>query len=93
MENLPRVKTVKILEKYKVLLEFTDGARREVDLKPYLRGPIFEPLQKNEEMFRTVRVDPQLGTLVWDNGADMDPDVLYGTHQPAWMEKPTATKK
>lgn len=92
MENLPRVKTVKVLDKTKVLLEFTDGVRRELDLKPYLRGPIFEPLQKSEEMFRTVRVDSQLGTLVWDNGADMDPDVLYGTHQPAWMEKPVITK-
>lgn len=93
MENLPRVRTVKVIEKYKVLLEFTDGVRREVDLGPYLRGPVFEPLRKNEGMFRAVRVDPQLGTLVWDNGADMDPDVLYGTHQPEWMEKPTATKK
>ncbi|MEW5986958.1 MAG: hypothetical protein AB1791_10025 [Chloroflexota bacterium] len=37
-------------------------------------------------MFRSVRVDDELGTLVWENGADIDPDVLYGLYSPAWME-------
>jgi hypothetical protein len=27
--------------------------------------------------FREVRVDSELGTIVWPNGADLDPMVLY----------------
>jgi hypothetical protein len=92
MKMPARVKAVTPLEKRKVLLEFTDGVRRELDLEPYLRGPIFEAIGSDEKLFRSVHVDPQLGTIVWENGADMDPDVLYGTYQPAWMEKEVSKK-
>jgi len=83
------IRSVKPLEKFQVLLEFTNGEQKIVDLEPFLRGPIFEPLRQNHELFRSVRVDEELGTIVWENGADIDPDVLYGTHIPAWMETET----
>jgi hypothetical protein len=43
----------------------------------------FFPL-KGLAYFRMLRVDPDLGTIVWPNGADLDPDVLYArvTGQP-----------
>lgn len=75
-----------MLDGFWVHLEFTDGTRREVDLEPYLHGPIFEPIRNNPAMFRSVKVDKRMGTIVWDNGADIDPDVLYHGLKPAWME-------
>ena len=81
-----RIRSVKPLEGFRVHLEFTNGEQKTVDLEPFLRGPIFQPLRENPELFRSVRVDEELGTIVWDNGADIDPDVLYGTYAPAWME-------
>ncbi len=42
---------------------------------------------RDRRMFESVRVDPELGTIVWDNGADMDPDVLYDlAHRTAVRE-------
>jgi hypothetical protein len=87
------VRSVKPLRQFQVELEFSNGEQKVVDLEPWLRGPIFEPLRQSPELFRSVRVDEELGTIVWDNGADMDPDVLYGTHLPAWMETKEAVTK
>lgn len=81
------IRSVTVLEQFHVRLEFSDRLQKVVDLAPFLRGPIFEPLRADPELFRTVHVDEELGTIVWANGADMDPDVLYGLHIPAWMEQ------
>ncbi|MEY2984959.1 MAG: hypothetical protein RLZZ568_1576 [Cyanobacteriota bacterium] len=37
---------------------------------------IFDPL-KDPEYFTQVKVNPELGTIQWPNGADLDPGVLY----------------
>jgi hypothetical protein len=80
--------TVTPLERFNLKLVFNDDTEKIVDIEPLLYGPIFEPIRSNLEMFRLVKVDEELGTIVWPNGADIDPDVLYGTHIPAWMEQP-----
>jgi hypothetical protein len=85
-----RIQTVKVLEGFQVRVGFTDGAERDIDLAPYLHGPVFEPLRHNPELFRAVSVDPRMRTLVWPNGADIDPDVLYFGLKPAWMEAQSA---
>jgi hypothetical protein len=91
---LVRIKEVVPLEKFRVRLSFTDGSKRDVDLRPYLRGPIFDPLLSDPTLFRAVRVDPQLGTIVWPNGADIDPDVLYHRRTPvAWETTPSAVNQ
>jgi hypothetical protein len=40
------------------------------------RGGVFGPLE-NVEFFRQVQVDSEAGTIVWPNGVDFCPDVLY----------------
>ena len=71
-----RIKTVEIVEGFTARLGLTDGTSKVVDLAPYLYGPIFEPIRRDPALFRQVRVDEALGTVVWPNGADIDPDVL-----------------
>lgn len=79
---LPRVIAVEALEGSHLRLTFTDGLVREVDLSGELWGPMTEPLL-DPDYFRQVRVDPELGTVVWPNGFDLDPDVLHGDFEPA----------
>lgn len=81
--ELIRVATVEVLDHYKLRVAFNDGLVRDVDLS-YLkdRGPIFEPL-RDPEFFASVRVDPEARTVVWPNGADLDPLVLHGDYAPA----------
>jgi hypothetical protein len=60
---------------YLVRLRFNDGAEGYVDLADELHGEMFEPL-RDKAKFATVRLDPELGTIVWDNGADLAPEFL-----------------
>ena len=91
MRSMVRVKQVTPLEGFVVRLSFTDGSQREIDLEPFLHGPIFEPMRTDRDDFLKVTVDSRAGTIVWPNGADIDPDVLYLGLQPAWRESPPVT--
>jgi len=76
----PRVTAVEPLPGWRLRLSFTDGLVREVNLADDLWGPMAQPLQ-DPDYFRQVRVDPELGTVAWPNGYDLDPDVLHGDHE------------
>ncbi|MBF0284954.1 MAG: DUF2442 domain-containing protein [Magnetococcales bacterium] len=66
------------LPQRRLSLIFDDGLRGEVFLDDVLQDyeGMFSPLME-EDYFRQVRVDPELGTVVWPNGVDLCPDVLY----------------
>ena len=59
-------------------LKFSDGVEGDIDLRDELDGPIFEPL-RNADIFTQFRIDPDLHTLVWPNGADFSPEFLHNT--------------
>jgi len=86
-----RVRSVEPEEDHNLRLTFTDGTERVLDMTPYLQGPIFEPVRSNRAFFEAVRVDPELGTIVWPNGADVCPDVLYEGLEPVAWERATAS--
>ena len=58
------------------MTQLNDGAIGEVDLSNELYGKMFEPL-KDIEAFKSFKVDPDLETILWDNGADLAPEFLY----------------
>ncbi|MGH8606089.1 MAG: DUF2442 domain-containing protein [Gammaproteobacteria bacterium] len=69
---------VKPLDGHNLELTFKDGLRAVVNMDQVIKrfDGVFAPLN-DPEYFRQVRVEPELGTIVWPNGADVCPDVLY----------------
>lgn len=65
------------LDGLRLFLIFDDGASGIIDLNATIRfDGVFAALQ-DADYFALVRVDPELGTVVWPNGADLCPDVLH----------------
>jgi Protein of unknown function (DUF2442) len=84
------VTNVVVVQERTVRLTFSDGSERLVDLKPLLWGPAFEEIAQDDDLFAEVRVDPDIGTITWPNGADLDPDVLHGDFEPAHPARSTS---
>ncbi len=60
---------------YRLFIAFNNGESGEVNMEHELWGEVFEPL-KDKALFATARHDPELGTVVWANGADFAPEHL-----------------
>lgn len=78
---IPRVKEAKHVKDYRVWVRFQDGTEGEIDLGKELWGDVFEAL-RDVETFRQLRVDAELNTIVWPNGADFSPEFLYHQLRP-----------
>ena len=72
----PRIVEGRYVSDYVIEVQFADGRKGMIDLQEELWGPVFEPL-RDPAYFRRFRVDPELHTIVWDNGADFSPEFLY----------------
>ncbi len=81
---LKDISSVQPLENYQLHLKFEDNQEGVVDISQLIEFTgIFAPLQ-DLTYFNQVKLNPEWGTIYWENGADLDPDVLYSivTNQP-----------
>jgi hypothetical protein len=89
---IPEVVSVEPIERYRLSLTFDDGTVGEIDVASLVEfDGVFELLNDLAE-FRKVRVDAELGTIVWPNGADLDPLVLYAEVRGVGIEELLATQ-
>lgn len=73
---LHRVRDFQVVGPYRLRLSFGDGLVREIDFRSVLAGAMYGPL-RDQRVFEQVRLDPDVHTLVWPNGADFDPATLH----------------
>lgn len=66
----------KYVNEYKIWIKFNNDEEGIVNLQNELEGEMFEPLQ-NLETFKKFHIDPEIETIVWENGADLAPEFLY----------------
>lgn len=81
------VTSVEYAGDFKLLLGFEDGSRRLADLQSRLDGEIFQPLH-DIAYFKTARLNEDLDTVCWENGADFSPDFLHEISQPVYSQRP-----
>ena len=76
------VTEVKCFGGHRLGLRFDNDERSEIDIGDFVAfDGVFESL-RDPSYFRRVDVTADLGTIVWPNGADLCPDVLYANSTP-----------
>jgi hypothetical protein len=71
-----QVESFQIEAPFVLLVRFNDGTEQVINFRPVLAGELFGPLT-DLAVFNQVRIDPEVHTLVWPNGADFDPATLH----------------
>jgi len=71
-----KISACKAKPRYVLWLRFDDGLEGEVDLSDLVGKGVFKAW-KEKKFFDAVRIDPESGTVCWDNEIDLDPYVLY----------------
>ena len=78
--SLLRIAKAEALPGLKLRLTLDDGSVIERAIGGLMRGPVFERIRSDPAEFKRVTVEA--GTVVWPNGADLDPDVLIWQGPP-----------
>jgi hypothetical protein len=76
LDEIVHVTRVEVIGDHRLRLGFEDGAEGELDFAERDWHGVFEPL-RDPSYFGRVQLDPELGTIVWPNGADIAPETLH----------------
>lgn len=74
---------VKVVKDYTLFLRFENGTEGNVDVSDIIPFEGVFLRLKDKNYFSTVSVNSELGTIVWDNGADISPEYLYSKISPS----------
>lgn len=77
-----RVQSFEVVGPYALHVRFDDATEQAINFESVLAGELFQAL-RNPAVFKEVRIDPELHTLVWPNGADFNPETLHDWPQHA----------
>jgi len=83
-----KVEAFQIERPYTLRIRFDDRSEQVINFLPVLAGALYRPL-RDQSMFERVRIDPEVHTLVWPNGADFDPATLHDwpKYEPALIAR------
>lgn len=74
--RIHRVRSFRIEVPFTLRVNFDDESEQVINFEPVLFGELYRPL-RDLAVFNQVRIDPEVHTLVWPNGADFDPQTLH----------------
>lgn len=78
--EIHHIKSFQITGQYTIEVCFENNTCKTINFSPVLYGEMYGPL-KDSEFFKRVKLDEEVQTLVWPNGADFDPSLLYHWEQ------------
>ena len=79
MHPIYKISDCQIIGPYTLSLKFDDGASRIINFKNILKGELYYNLN-DLNYFNLVKIDNEINTIVWPNGADFDPATLHDWH-------------
>jgi hypothetical protein len=74
--EIHRVVAFKKVAPFTLRVHFEDDACQVIDFQHVLKGELYGPL-RDASLFDQVRIDPEVHTLAWPNGADFDSSTLH----------------
>jgi Protein of unknown function (DUF2442) len=89
--EIHRVTSFQQIAPFTLRIQFEDATSQTINFRPVLEGELFGPLQ-DPTLFSQVRIDPEVHTLVWPNGADFGPAILHNWPESGPAFEALATK-